>query len=151
LPLLVSSARDVPARQQTLRQTIQWSYALLTEAEQRLFRLLSVFVGGCTWQAVEKVADEQISVLDTMTSLLDKNLLRQTEQEDGEPWFMLLETIREFGLEALAERGELEATLYAHAAYYLQGEIRRGCGGCAGEGTFRCWESGLACGQPRSL
>src|SRR5215471_16117420 len=78
LPLLVSSARDVPARQQTLRQTIQWSYDLLTSHEQRLFRRLAVFVGGCAFQAVEAVAQEQTSALDTMTSLLDKNLLRQT-------------------------------------------------------------------------
>jgi predicted ATPase/class 3 adenylate cyclase/DNA-binding CsgD family transcriptional regulator len=124
LPLLVSSARDVPARQQTLRKTIQWSYDLLTAAEQRLFRRLAVFVGGCALQAVEAVADsvanEQISVLDMVTSLLDKNLLRQTEQEDGEPWFMLLETIREFGLEALATSGELEAVRHAHAVYSLQ-------------------------------
>jgi predicted ATPase/class 3 adenylate cyclase len=124
LPLLVSSAHDVPARQQTLRKTIQWSYDLLTTAEQRLFRRLAVFVGGCAFQAVEAVsedvAEETISVLDTMTSLLDKNLLRQTEQENGEPWFMMLETIREFGLEALAEGGELEAMRQAHAAYYLQ-------------------------------
>jgi predicted ATPase/class 3 adenylate cyclase len=124
LPLLTSSARDVPARQQTLRQTIQWSYDLLTTAEQRLFRRLAVFVGGCTMQAVEKVAEDvaekQTSVLDTVTSLLDKNLLRQTEQEDGEPWFVMLETIREFGLEALAERGELEAVRYTHAEYSLQ-------------------------------
>jgi predicted ATPase/class 3 adenylate cyclase len=120
LPLLTNSARDVPARQQTLRQTIQWSYGLLTEAEQRLFRRLSVFVGGCTWQAVEAMAVEQTSVPDTVTSLLDKNLLRQTEQEDDEPWFMMLQTIREFGLEELSKRGELEATRHAHAAYYLQ-------------------------------
>lgn len=123
-PLLVSSARDVPARQQTLRQTIQWSYALLTEAEQRLFRRLAVFVGGCAFQAVEAVAEdvaeEQTSVLNTVTSLLDKNLLRQTEQEDGEPWFMMLETIREFGLEVLSTSGELGAVRHAHAAYSLQ-------------------------------
>jgi predicted ATPase/class 3 adenylate cyclase len=124
LPLLVSSARDVPARQQTLRQTIQWSYDLLTTAEQRLFRRLAVFVGGCAFQAIENVAEdvakETTSVLDTVTSLLDKNLLLQTEQEDGDPWFMMLETIREFGLEELSKMGELEATRHAHAAYYLQ-------------------------------
>jgi predicted ATPase/class 3 adenylate cyclase len=124
LPLLVSSARDVPARQQTLRKTIQWSYALLAEAERRLFRRLAAFVGGCTFQAVEAVsedvAEEQTSVLDTVTSLLDKNLLRQTEQEDSEPWFMMLETIREFGLEELSKTGELEAARHAHAEYYLQ-------------------------------
>jgi predicted ATPase/class 3 adenylate cyclase/DNA-binding CsgD family transcriptional regulator len=120
LPLLVNSARDVPARQQTLRQTIQWSYDLLTAAEQCLFRRLAVFVGGCTFQAVEVMVEDTTSVLDTITTLLDKNLLWQIEQEDGEPWFMLLETIREFGLEELSKRGELEATQYAHAAYYLQ-------------------------------
>jgi len=124
LPLLTSSARDVPARQLTLRKTIQWSYDLLAPGDQCLFRRLAVFVGGCTMQAVEAVsedvAEETSSVLDTVTSLLDKNLLRQTEQEDGEPWFMMLETIREFGLEALATRGELGAVRQTHAAYYLQ-------------------------------
>ena len=126
LALLTSGARDVPARHQTLRNTIAWSYDLLTPDEQRLFRRLSVFVGGCTLEAVEAVnsapdgADAEGSVLDGVGSLLDKSFLRQTEQEDGEPWVMMLETIREFGLEALAKRGELEATRQAHATYYLQ-------------------------------
>ena len=57
LPLLTRSARDVPARQQTLRKTIQWSYDLLTTQEQRMFRRLSIFIGGCSWQAIEAVAE----------------------------------------------------------------------------------------------
>jgi predicted ATPase/class 3 adenylate cyclase len=124
LPLLTSSTRDVPARQQTLRKTIQWSYDLLPAQEQHLFRQLSVFVGGCTWQAIEgvaaDVADDTTLVVDTVSSLLDKNLLRQTAQEGEDMRLTMLETIREFGLEALARSGELEATRKAHAAYYVQ-------------------------------
>jgi predicted ATPase/DNA-binding CsgD family transcriptional regulator len=124
LQVLTGGPRDLPGRQRTPRHTIEWSYELLPVEEQRLFRQLAVFVGGCAFQAVEAVSEdmseETTAVLETMTSLLDKNLLRQTEQEDGEPWFMMLETIREFGLEALAERGELEALRHTHAEYYLQ-------------------------------
>ncbi len=123
LPLLTQSARDVPARQQTLRRTITWSYDLLTSHEQGLFRRLSVFVGGCGWQAVvavaADVADDTTSVLDTVSSLVDKNLLQQTAQEEEEPRLTMLETIREFGLEALVTGGEMEAARQAHAAYYL--------------------------------
>ena len=124
LPLLTSSTRDVPARQQTLRKTIQWSYDLLPAQEQHLFRQLSVFVGGCTWQDIEgvaaDVADDTALVVDTVSSLLDKNLLRQTAHEGEDMRLTMLETIREFGLEALARSGELEATRQAHAVYYLQ-------------------------------
>ena len=85
LPLLTSNVRDAPARQRTLRSTIQWSYDLLSAQEQRLFRRLSVFVGGCTWQAIEAVSatfgDDTALVFETVASLIDKNLLRQTERE----------------------------------------------------------------------
>jgi DNA-binding CsgD family transcriptional regulator/tetratricopeptide (TPR) repeat protein len=124
LPLLVSSVRDVPARQQTLRSTITWSYDLLTADEQRLFRLLSVFVGGCTLAAAESLSaalgDTMPPVLERVASLIDKNLLLQTAQEEEEPRLTMLETIREFGLEALTTSGEREAARQAHAAYYLQ-------------------------------
>jgi predicted ATPase/class 3 adenylate cyclase len=126
LAVLTGGARDVPTRHQTLRNTIAWSYDLLTPDEQRLFRRLSVFLGGCTLEAIEAVSaaldgvDPGGFVLDGVGSLLDKSLLRQTERDDGEPWFMMLETIREFGLEALARSEELEAIRHAHAAYYLQ-------------------------------
>jgi predicted ATPase/DNA-binding CsgD family transcriptional regulator len=121
--LLTSGAQDVPARQQTLRNTIAWSYDLLDAGEQRLFRRLSVFVGGATPEAIEALyttlGDEPGLVLDGIASLIDKSLLRQTEQEAEEPRFVMLETIREYGREALAARGEVEATHQAHAAYYL--------------------------------
>ena len=123
LPFLTSSAHDVPARQQTLRKTIQWSYNLLTVQEQRLFRRLSVFVGGCTLEATESISaalgDALPPVLDRVASLIEKNLLLQTAQEGEEPRLAMLETIREYGLEALSNIGELEAARQAHAAYYL--------------------------------
>ena len=123
LQLLTSSTRDVPARQQTLRKTIQWSYDLLTAQEQHLFCRLAVFVGGCTLESVEAVSaalgEATLPVLDGVASLLDKNLLHHAAQEGEELRLLMLETIREFGWEALAESGEREATQAAHAAYYL--------------------------------
>jgi predicted ATPase/DNA-binding CsgD family transcriptional regulator len=121
--LLTGGARDLPERQQTLRNTIQWSYNLLSEQEQRLFRSLSVFAGGCRLSAIEAVCaaggDETESVLDAVASLIDKSLLQQTGQEDEEPRFAMLETIREYGLECLAMHREMESTQQAHAEYYL--------------------------------
>ncbi len=121
--LLTGGPRDLPARQQTLRDTIVWSYDLLSEEEQRLFRLLSVFVGGTNLEAVEQVArrpgSESAPVLDGVSSLLDKHLLFRTEQDTNVPRFLMLETLREYGLEALAAGGELEAARLAHAQYYL--------------------------------
>ncbi len=123
LQLLTSSGRDVPARQQTLRNTIQWSYDLLDAQEQQLFCRLSVFVDGCTLEAVEAVSaalgEATLPVLDGVASLIDKNLLQQTAQEGEEIRLLMLETIREYGWEVLAERQEREATQAAHAAYYL--------------------------------
>ena len=124
LAVLTSGSRDAPARQQTLRNTLAWSYHLLDAAEQRLFRQLSVFVGGCTLEAVESISsgvgDEARSVFDGMSSLLDKSLLQQREQAGGEPRVEMLETLREYGLEALEASGEREAIRQSHAEYYLR-------------------------------
>jgi predicted ATPase/class 3 adenylate cyclase/DNA-binding CsgD family transcriptional regulator len=129
LQVLTSGARDVPVRQQTLRNTIAWSYHLLDAQEQRLFQQLSVFVGGCQLSAAEGVCavlsdgDGAVAVLDGVASLIDKSLLQHTEQvgEEGkELRLRLLETIREYGLECLTASGEMEVTRQAHAAYYLQ-------------------------------
>jgi DNA-binding CsgD family transcriptional regulator/tetratricopeptide (TPR) repeat protein len=115
----------VPARHQTLRNTIQWSYDLLSPQEQRLFRQLSVFVGGCSLQAGEIVcaapddSDGMGQILDEMASLIDKSLVQQIEQEGDEPRLLMLETIREYALECLTTSGEMQATRQAHAAYYL--------------------------------
>ncbi len=122
LQILTGGARDVAARQQTLRNTIEWSYHLLDAHEQQLFRRLSVFVSGCALEAVEVVCvipgDEEGTILDILTSLLDKSLLQRKEQ-GAEPRFIMLETIREYGLASLATSGEMESIRKAHAAYFL--------------------------------
>jgi predicted ATPase/DNA-binding CsgD family transcriptional regulator len=123
LQVLTSGTQDVPARQQTLRNTIAWSYQLLDAQEQRLFRRLCVFSGGCTLEAIESICgtpdDGALPVLERVAALIDKSLLQQMEPEGEEPRFVMLETIREYGLEALAASGEMECTQRAHAVYYL--------------------------------
>ncbi|HSF48595.1 MAG TPA: TIR domain-containing protein, partial [Burkholderiales bacterium] len=114
--LLTGGARDLPARQQTLRNTIAWSYDLLDEQEKALFRRLSIFVGGCTLDSAEAVSTQS---LDALASLMDESLLRRDDRGD-EPRFMMLETIREFGLECLAASGEAEDIRRRHAAFFLE-------------------------------
>jgi predicted ATPase len=106
LPLLTRGARDVPARQQTMRDAIGWSHDLLTREEQTLLHRLAVFSAGCTLDAAEAVADPEstVDVFDGIASLVDKSLLRQ-EETVGEPRFRMLETVREFALERLEESG----------------------------------------------
>ena len=124
LRLLTGGARDLPERQQTLRNTIEWSYTLLTTDEQRLFCRLAVFTGGCTFQAAEAVCDYDsglpVDVFDGLASLVDNSMLRQVELGNGLPRLAMLETIREYGLERLAESGELDSVGRAHAAYCLE-------------------------------
>jgi predicted ATPase/class 3 adenylate cyclase len=125
LAVLTSGARDAPVRQQSLRNTLAWSYDLLPAQEQQLFRRLSVFVGGCTLQAIEALcaaldtSNGAGRVVDAVSSLIDKSLLQQTEHDGEEPRFVILETIREYGLECLVMHGEMESTQQAHALYYL--------------------------------
>jgi predicted ATPase/serine/threonine protein kinase len=123
LQLLTGGARDLPQRQQTLRAAMDWSYDLLSSAEQKLFRRLSVFVGGCNLEAVEAVCDTKhdldLDLLDGMASMVDKSLVQQVEQAKGESRFVMLETIREYALEKLKASGEEALTKRAHAAYCL--------------------------------
>jgi predicted ATPase/Tfp pilus assembly protein PilF len=123
LTFLTGGPRDQPARQQTLRNTIDWSYNLLAVDEQTLFARLAVFVGGCTLEAAEAVGnasgDLPLDVLDGLASLLDKSLLREEEGSDSVSRFLMLETIREYALERLVERGETEFIQQHHAEYYL--------------------------------
>jgi predicted ATPase/class 3 adenylate cyclase/Tfp pilus assembly protein PilF len=123
--LLTGGARDLEARQQTMRATIAWSEALLTPAERVLFRRLAVFVGGCTLEAAETVCVEPegaeplgLDVLEGLSTLVDHSLVQQWE-EDGEPRFGLLHTIREYALERLEGSGEAEVLRRAHAAFFL--------------------------------
>jgi predicted ATPase/transcriptional regulator with XRE-family HTH domain len=145
LALLTGGARDLPARQQTMRATIAWSYDLLNDAEQRLFRRLGVFVGGCTLEAAEAVCElsveneelkntgqqaavlnSQYSMLNSIEALIDKSLLRQVAGPGGEARFVMLETIREYALELLEASGEAERLRRHHARYYLTlGEAKR--------------------------
>ena len=122
LQFLTGGARDLPARQQTLRNAIAWSYDLLDENEQQLFQRLSVFIGGCTVEAVEAVIKEStagLSLLDQLGSLLDKSLVREVEGRNREPRFLMLGMLREFGLERLEASGESETIRRCHAEFYL--------------------------------
>ncbi|MGI9058178.1 MAG: tetratricopeptide repeat protein [Ktedonobacteraceae bacterium] len=124
LSVLSGGARDLPVRQQTLRGAIAWSYNLLLPEEQLLFRRLAVFVDGWSWQAAEELCMAAGGlagdILEDLTSLVDKSLLRQEEQAEGEVRFWMLQTLREFGLEQLNSGGELEGSREAHAEYYLR-------------------------------
>jgi predicted ATPase len=123
LQLLTGGSRDLPQRQQTLRAAMDWSHDLLTPAEQKLFRRLSVFVGGCNLEGVEAVCDPRgdldVDLLDGMASMVDKSLLQRIERGQGESRFMMLETIREYALEKLEASGEKPLTKRTHAAYCL--------------------------------
>jgi predicted ATPase len=123
LQLLTGGARDLPARQQTLRGAIDWSYDLLNAAEQKLLRRLSVFVGGGTLEAVEAVCNTKndlgFDLLDGMASIVDKSLVQQVDHPSGDLRFVMLETIREYALDKLTASGEGELTKRAHAAYYV--------------------------------
>jgi predicted ATPase/class 3 adenylate cyclase len=117
LMLLTGGPRDLPSRQQTLRGAIDWSHALLGEEERRLFARLAVFAGGCRLEAAEAICEAR---LDELEALLENNLVRQEERPDGEPRFLMLETIREYAGERLRESGASDALQRRHAEHFLQ-------------------------------
>ncbi|MDQ3855126.1 MAG: tetratricopeptide repeat protein, partial [Chloroflexota bacterium] len=121
LAILTGGPRDLPTRQQTLQNTIEWSYDLLDSEQQELFTRLGVFVGGCTVEAVEAVCDPDgtLDLYEGLLALVDKSLLRQDESPDGDPRYVMLLTIREFALAQLEARGEAMAARCRHAEYYL--------------------------------
>ena len=108
---LLRGGRDADPRQQTLRAAIEWSYGLLSGEEQRLFRALSVFRGGCMLEAAEAVADADV---DTLQSLVEKSLVRFSIER-----YWLLETVREYAHEQLAREDELSGIVERHARFYL--------------------------------
>ena len=112
---LLKGGRDADPRQRTLRATIEWSYELLDEHERRLFRALSVFAGGCTYDAAEQAADADP---DTLQSLLDKSLLRRRDTGHG-PRYWMLETIREYAREVLDAEREEHKALDRHGRWCL--------------------------------
>ncbi len=125
LPFLTGGARDLPARQATMRDTIAWSYNLLTADQQQLLRRLSVFAGGWTLDAAEAVAGNPASsavsgnVLETLATLVDHHLVQQVAQPDREPRFRMLETIREYALEQLEAHDEVTVAGDRHAAFFV--------------------------------
>lgn len=132
LGFLMAGPRDLPARQRTLRTTIDWSHALLGPAEQQLFRRLAVFRGGFTLEAVEAVCNTRrdlgLEVVDGVASLLDQCLIQPVAQDGAEARFSMLETIREYALERLTGSSDAPDTCRSHAAYCLvlaeEGNVR---------------------------
>jgi predicted ATPase/DNA-binding NarL/FixJ family response regulator len=126
LQVLTHGMRDAPTRQQTLLNTLEWSYRLLNPREQQIFRFLAVFVGGCTLPALEEAwelsgyVQEEKQLLEGVTSLLDKSMLYRSTQDAEEPRWLLLRTVREYGLQCLSHTGEMEQAQWAHATYYLK-------------------------------
>ena len=127
MKLLAGGARDLPKRQQTIRNTIAWSFELLSEDEKRLYRRLGIFSGGCTFEAAQGVCDGEVAdypesletdFLECLFSLVDKSLVQQKEIDD-EPRFVMLETIREFALERLRESGEEPGIQKLHSDFFL--------------------------------
>ena len=122
LALLSGGARDLPARQQTLRGAIAWSHDLLEDADKAAFACLSVFSGGSSLEAIEVVcfeAADRLAALDVVSSLVDKSLLREEQTPSGEPRFRMLETIRQFAGEQLEARGQRSQYRARHAAEVL--------------------------------
>jgi predicted ATPase/class 3 adenylate cyclase len=122
LELLTRGARDLPARQRSLRGAIEWSYDLLDDTERRVFERVSVFVGGCSLDAFEAVCGAEhlgIDAIEALSSLVDKSLLRRNQTEPDEPRFVMLKTIREYGLERLNSSAEAEEIRDRHATYFL--------------------------------
>ncbi len=121
--LHVDRMRGKPARQATLAEAIGWSYALLSEEEKRLFMSLSIFAGGFSLEAAEKIfgeAHKQLSVAELIASLLDKSLLQRTFEDRGEVRFSMLVTIQQFGMEMLSKWGQSDAIHDKHLAYFLE-------------------------------
>jgi predicted ATPase/DNA-binding CsgD family transcriptional regulator len=143
LALLANGARTLPARHQTLHNTLKWSYDLLSADDQRVFRSMSVFAGGCTLEALEAVCvvleDRQhVDIFKSVSSLLDMSLIFQAKQQGEEARWEMLETVREYALECLCEHEEMESARRAHALHYLaiSEDIMPGSGK---EGAQRCW------------
>lgn len=124
LPLLTGGPRDLPRRQQSMRETIAWSYDLLEPEEQRFLRWAAVFVGGLSLESTEalgrKLGLDAFESLEIVTTLIDSALLQSVKTPEGMPRFQMFETIREFGLEQLGEAGELDAARLFHATHFLE-------------------------------
>ncbi len=120
LPILVGGPRDLPARQRTLRSTMEWSYGLLGDVEKEVFRHLAVFIGGCTLEAAGQVCPSGEEPFAQIESLLDASLLRRAGGDGAEPRYLMLETVREYAAGKLEAEGESEEAHRKHAGYFLK-------------------------------
>lgn len=147
MQLVADGASDLPTRQQTIRDTIAWSYTLLTENERIAFTRLAVFAGGWTLPAAEAVAGDGFpDMFVTLTALMDKSMIEVTEGPDGEPRFRMLETLREYGWERLAERGEEDVVRQCHRDFFLRVAEAAALG--LHTGAQRQWRQALDLEQP---
>jgi predicted ATPase/Tfp pilus assembly protein PilF len=123
LNFLTSGLRDLPSRQQTVRATIAWSYDLLDATEKELFRRLAVFAGGFTLETAESVCNQKMnegrSIINGVSSLLDKSLLQRDVKSEEDSRFKMLVTIREYGIELLTSSGEIEKVRESYADFFL--------------------------------
>ena len=138
LPLLTGGGRDLPTRQQTMRNAIAWSYDLLAPEEQVIFRRLAVFVGGFTMEAAETIVESpghlHVDPFNTISALLDSSLLRQVSGPSEEPRYQMLETVREYALEQLAHSGEIATMQSAHRDWFVA-FVERTCPATHGPGA----------------
>lgn len=143
LAFLTGGHRDAPSRQQTMRNTIAWSYDLLSGQEQMLLRRLAIFVGGFTAEAAEQVSATGADTLEGIASLVDNSLLRHVAGPSGQSRFVMLETVREFGIEQLAGTSEDALVRRNHAAYFLDfaARIRPGIETADGLVTLRTFDT----------
>ncbi|MBI5302769.1 MAG: tetratricopeptide repeat protein [Chloroflexi bacterium] len=116
--LLTTGNRTAPTRQQTLRATMDWSYALLSDEERITLNRLSVFAGGWTPEAAEAICADVSDVLDLLSRLVDKSLVI-AETRDGATRYRMLETIRQYAWEKLNETGKVEGTYNRHLDFFL--------------------------------
>jgi predicted ATPase len=121
LKLLTGGAQDLPARQQTLRKTLDWSYSLLSSREKSLHARLGIFVGGFTLESAEVICNLEgnLDILEGISSLVNNSLIKQEELADGQPRFRMLETIREYALEQLSQSGKMPELQQRHADQYI--------------------------------
>jgi predicted ATPase/class 3 adenylate cyclase len=135
LPLLTAVDRNVPERQRTVRRTIEWSYEMLEAAEQQMFTRIAVFAGGTDLEAVEAIvnpgAELRLDTLDGLATLVEYNLVRTVDSSDGALRLAMLETIREYGLERLAEGGDEPVIRRRHAEHWTR-VVEEASGGLAG-------------------
>ena len=122
MKLLTGGGKDLPARHQTLRAAIEWSFSIVEESEQKLFRRLGVFVDGWTLGAAESVCDpdDDLDVFEGLASLVDKSLVARVEGQTNEPRFQMLETLWEYAREQLEASGEVGVMGQRHAGYFLE-------------------------------